>query len=165
VSQAAPSVRGDSLRNTPLFGGASSEIVELVLARAPQLRVSSGDYFFRQGERGVAVYWLETGRVAILKRWEEREIELRKLEAGDCFGEIALFDFGPRSASVRALEDCTALELAPALFREIRERDLEQFALLTLNMGRELSRRLRSAEDRLFRGRMQSDDPQALPST
>lgn len=139
------------LQGTALFGGASDATVELVLERARAVSVPSGDHFFREGERGAAIYWLDAGRVAVLKARGDGDVELRRLEAGECFGEVALFDLGPRSASVRAIEDCRALELRPALLRELRERDLEQYTLLTQNLGRELSRRLRALTERLFR--------------
>ncbi|MEM7411514.1 MAG: Crp/Fnr family transcriptional regulator [Myxococcota bacterium] len=138
------------LQKTALFGATAEETVAFVLERAPEVRVSAGEWFFREDERGTAIYWLEEGQVAIHKRRAGHEVALRRLEVGDCFGEVALFDFGPRSASVRAVEDCLALEISSALLREVAERDLEQFTLLTMNLGRELARRLRAVEEHLF---------------
>jgi CRP-like cAMP-binding protein len=63
---------------------------------------------------------------------------------------MALIDFGPRSATVVAEADSTAIEFSPACLHEIAKRDLEQYALVYMNMARELSRRLRRADDRLF---------------
>jgi len=138
------------LQGTALFGGVSEATAALVLERAHPVTVASGDWFFREGEGGSSIYWLGSGRVAVLKARGGEDVELRRLDAGACFGEVALFDLGPRSASVRALADCEALELRPRLWRELRERDLEQYALLTQNLGRELSRRLRALTERLF---------------
>ena len=63
-------------------------------------------------------------------------------------------DLSPRSASVLAVEDCTAIELSSANLYKVYERDIEQFALIQMNLGREVSRRLREADDRLFRARI-----------
>ena len=49
-----------------------------------------------------------------------------------------------------ALETCRALEITSGLLREIAKRDLEQFTLLTMNLGRELARRARVVENILF---------------
>lgn len=153
------------LQHTALFGAASDETVGFVLAKANRVEVVAGDCFFRQGERGTSIFWLESGRVAILRNGDGTPVELRHLGPGECFGEVALFDFGPRSASVRAVEDCRALELTSSLMHELSQRDLEQFALLTMNMGRELARRLRAAEERIFRSEGGWGDDTPVPST
>jgi CRP/FNR family cyclic AMP-dependent transcriptional regulator len=146
----APDARVQRLQQTALFGATSDDTVAFVLSKAPWISVDAGRWFFREGERGASIYWLEQGSVAISMRRGGADVELRRLGAGDCFGEIALFDFGPRSASVLALEPCRALEMTSGLLRELSRRDLEQFTLITMNMGRELARRVRTAEHRLF---------------
>ncbi len=60
----------------------------------------------------------------------------------------------PRSACVIAITDCSAIELTPQALAELFERDAEQFALIQMNIGREVCRRLRAADERLFRIRM-----------
>lgn len=161
----APDARIARLQQTALFGATSDEIVAFVLASAPWITVAAGGWFFREGERGASIYWLEEGAVAIAKRRGDADIELRRLGPGDCFGEVALFDFAPRSASVRALEACRALEITSGLLREVSRRDLEQFTLLTMNLGRELARRLRSTEHHLFDLRSVWDAAEPVPST
>jgi CRP-like cAMP-binding protein len=59
-------------------------------------------------------------------------------------------DHYPRSASVRAVSDCTAICVSAANLYEIYERDVKQFALIQMNIGREVTRRLRKADDQLF---------------
>jgi CRP/FNR family cyclic AMP-dependent transcriptional regulator len=83
---------------------------------------------------------------------------LRTLKEGDCFGEMAVMDLFPRSASIRAVEDCTAIRLSAANLYQVYEQDLKQFALIQMNMGREVSRRLREADNQLFRARMGTPD-------
>jgi CRP-like cAMP-binding protein len=96
------------------------------------------------------MYVLESGRAAVVKEWQGRELLLRELGPGDCFGEMALIDLSPRSASVQALEDCSAFEIFAASLHQLYQRDLEQFALIQMNMARELSRRLRATDERLL---------------
>jgi CRP/FNR family transcriptional regulator, cyclic AMP receptor protein len=147
---AAPDARIRRLQQTALFGATSDDTAAFVLSKAPWISVEPGCWFFREGERGASIYWLEQGSVAICMRRGDTDVELRRLGPGGCFGEVALFDFGPRSASVLALEPCRALEITSGLLREVSRRDLEQFTRLTMNLGRELARRARTAEHRLF---------------
>jgi len=66
---------------------------------------------------------------------------------------MAVMDLLPRSASIRAVEDCTVIHLSAASLYQVYEHDLKQFAL-QMNMGREVSRRLRDTDNQLFRARM-----------
>jgi CRP-like cAMP-binding protein len=59
-------------------------------------------------------------------------------------------DHCPRSASVRAVEDCAAIHISAANLHQVYAQDLKQFALMQMNMGREVCRRLREADDMLF---------------
>ena len=58
-----------------------------------------------------------------------------------------------------AVKDCTAIELSTASFYKVYEKNLEQFALLQMNIGREVSRRLRIADERLFRAKVDALSP------
>lgn len=139
------------LQSMPIFGAIDSRALEILLQGTVNVGIRAGEHFFRQGETADAMFVLESGRAAIVKRWESRDYPLGQLGVGDCFGEMALIDLFPRSASVVALEDCSALRLTNADLYRVYETDIEQFALIQMNISRELSRRLRIADDRLFR--------------
>ena len=136
-----------TLQQTALFGGIRDDIVAFLLERAARVDVRAGDYFFREDDPGDAVYLLESGRAEILKGQAPAERRLRELRPGDCFGEMSLIDFSPRSASVRAVEDSGAIALSAEALHRLYERDVEQFAMIEMNMGREVSRRLRQHDD------------------
>ena len=142
------------LQRVPLFGALRDETLAFLLDRARHVQVRAGDWFFHEGDAADALYVLGRGAVAVLKGWQGRSITLRRLEAGDCFGEMALLDLSPRSASVQAIDDCEALALAPDGLIGLFERDAEQFALLQMNIAREVCRRLRATDEVLFRLRM-----------
>jgi CRP/FNR family transcriptional regulator, cyclic AMP receptor protein len=74
---------------------------------------------------------------------------------------MALMDLMPRSASVKALEDCSAIELRSDQLMRLFEFDVEQFALIQMNMGREVCRRLRTTDAQLFAAEM-SAEPQTV---
>ena len=140
------------LQQTPVFGGLSANAVDLLLTDACLVEVPAGECYMREGELGDKVYVLERGRVEVLKAVADGQETLKELGPGDCFGEMALLDISPRSATVRALEDCVALEIPAGALYQLYEHDIEQFSLLTLNMGREVSRRLRATERMLWPG-------------
>ena len=148
------------LQNMPVFGGLQESALQQLLARAAQVRVASGGAFFREGDEARAMYVLESGRVAITKRWQGGEFVLHELSAGDCFGEMALMDLQPRSASVRAVQDCVAIEFGSDDMLHLYETDMELFALMQMNLGREVCRRLRATDELLFRALM----GEALPA-
>jgi CRP-like cAMP-binding protein len=155
--------RVDFLQGMPIFGGIHEGALQVLLQEARQVVVPACDFFFREGDRASSMYVLETGCVSVIKGWQGRDFVLHGLQAGDCFGEMALMDLCPRSASVRADEDCRAIELAAGDLHRLFERDAEQFALIQMNIGREVCRRLRAADEALFRARM--GDASAIPDT
>jgi len=151
-----PDPHTELLQQMAIFGGIRTDILLFLLERANVVRVDADAYFFREGDFAQSMFVLETGRAAVLKLWRGEQHPLRTIEAGDCFGEMALMDMKSRSASVLAIEACAAIELSAGCLFELYERDLEQFALIQMNMGREVSRRLRETDDRLFASTMGS---------
>src|SRR5512139_1453117 len=138
------------LQRTPTFGAIQARTLDVLLRGTVNVEVSAGALFFREGEAANAMFVLESGRVSVVKRRGGVDHHLRELSAGDCFGEMALIDMSARSASVIALEDCSAIRLTNADLYRVYQSDLEQFALIQMNIARELSRRLRIANERLF---------------
>ena len=138
------------LQQMPLFGGIREDILAFLVSVSRDAQVAGGEFFFREGDRGESMFVLESGTVDVIRNGGDTPIVLCTLGAGDSFGEMALIDLGPRSASVRAVEDCSGFEIFAGGLFALYERDLEQFALIQMNMARELSRRLRRADDRLL---------------
>ena len=146
--------RIELLQQMPIFGGIRTEVLQGLLASCPIVSVPTNEFFFREQDHGNSMFVLEIGKAAVLKSWRGQDYLLQTLKEGDCFGEIALMDLCPRSASVRAAEDCTALRVSAANLYQVYARDLKQFALIQMNMGREVCRRLRDSDERLFRAKM-----------
>jgi len=147
-------MRVELLQSMPIFGAIRDDALLFLLAQAREVSVAAGAYFFRENDPAQSMFVLETGRVVVLKGWQGRDFVLKRLADGDCFGEMALMDLCPRSASVRAEIDCVAIELGSGDLLRLFERDAEQFALIQMNMGREVCRRLRATDELLFRASM-----------
>ena len=146
--------RIELLQRMPIFGGIRTEVLHFLLRLCPIVSIPANDFFFREHDQGDSLFVLETGKAAVLKSWHGQNHLIQSLRAGDCFGEMAVMDHCPRSASVRAAEDCTAIRISAANLYRIYGQDLKQFALIQMNMGREVSRRLRESNSRLFSAKM-----------
>jgi CRP/FNR family transcriptional regulator, cyclic AMP receptor protein len=146
--------RTELLQSMPIFGALREDALQVLLERARTVELRAGSFFFRDGDPANSMFVLEAGRAVVLKAWRGREFILNDLGPGDCFGEMALMDLQPRSASVRAEVDCRAMELSSDDLLHLFERDVEQFALVQMNIGREVCRRLRATDELLFRARM-----------
>lgn len=150
--------RIELLQRMPIFGGVRANTLEFLLGLCPVESVPKNEFFFREGDQADSMFVLEEGKVAVLKSWRGQDHLLQTLEQGDCFGEMAVMDMCPRSASVRAVEDCTAIRISAGNLYRVYSQDLKQFALIQMNMGREVCRRLRELDDRLFSARMETPD-------
>lgn len=73
----------------------------------------AGEYIMRQGDPGNSAYFIQSGRVLIsLTRADGSVLQMGYRGPGGLVGEMAIVDDGPRSASVRAIEDCRLLEIS-----------------------------------------------------
>ena len=114
------------------------------------LDYSPGNIVITEGTLGDTLYIISEGSVEVVKNLDEpRELVLDTLKKGEIFGEMSIIESVPRSASVRALEEPTRVY---ALHRSDLHRLFKtaptQFALLILNISRDLCRRLRKIDDR-----------------
>ena len=96
------------LQSMPIFGAIRSDALQFLLEQAHEVVVRAGEFFFRENDQATSMFVLESGRAVVIKGWQGHDTELHRLGAGDCFGEMALMDLFPRSASVFAIEDCRA---------------------------------------------------------
>lgn len=139
-----------ALRRLSIFGALSDAAIEFLRQRCEHVTVDAGADFFAQGEIGDSVYVLRSGQVSIVRCLEGEGLVLAELEPGHCFGEMALVAITPRNATARALQDCTALRLRNMALLELYQHDLEQFTLMQMNLGREVARRLATANCSMF---------------
>ena len=134
------------LSKVPLFQGLpESEVVpfgDLMRERS----YPKGSVILFEDDPGDALYVVAKGQVKVVLIGEDgREVILSVLGEGTFFGEMALLDDEPRSAHVIAMEDSTVLALRREDFRA-RLRNSPEVAIALL---RELSRRLRRADDQI----------------
>lgn len=99
----------------PLFSSLSPQDIERLAAQAATVQVPAGKIILREGEIGDRMWMVLEGAVQIFTTsFNGSDLVLIRLGAGECFGEQALMPggTGQRTASARALEACTLLELS-----------------------------------------------------
>jgi len=109
---------------------------------------SDGQNIIQQGETGDSMYVVQGGRVEVLQGSSKAgEQHLAYLDAGDFFGEMAVFEKEVRSATVRAAGEARVLKIdKKALLTRIREDPL-----LAVNLLKTMSHRIRKLNEEIAR--------------
>jgi CRP-like cAMP-binding protein len=146
-SAAANAIGAAELRNIGLFGALSDDVLDYLSTLLTVETPSAGATLFREGEDANAMFVVISGEVEVLKK-SKRNVEARVavLGPGDWFGEMSIVDIQPRSATVRALAPSRLLRVSSADLDALYRHDLRSYAIIILNLARELSRRLRVAD-------------------
>jgi CRP-like cAMP-binding protein len=109
-----------SLARIPFFAGLDSDALERVAAGTRTRRFRRGEVIFHAGDPGDALFVIVSGEVKISVPSESgEEAILTTLHEGDVFGELALLDGAPRSASAAALVATETVVLPRERFREL----------------------------------------------
>jgi CRP/FNR family cyclic AMP-dependent transcriptional regulator len=106
-------VDNDVLREAPLFRELDDEAAAALRASLTETRLRRGEVLFREGDSGDKLFIVTEGKVKLGKSSSDgRENLLAILGPGQMFGELSLFDPGPRSATVTAVTDCVMQSLS-----------------------------------------------------
>jgi flavin-dependent dehydrogenase len=106
-----------------------------------------GEVIVREGEPGHCMYVIQAGQVEVLRQNEGSEVRLATLDAGDFFGEMALFTREVRSATVRARGPVRVLTVDKKTFLS----RISQDPSLALRVVQRMSRRIREMNEELSR--------------
>ena len=131
----------ESLRSVPLFASLDDDAAKELRNLLKEKTVPQNTALFNQGDKGNAMYLIESGRVRISIRDEdEHELTLAELAQGDFFGEMSIIDGRQRSADARVLEDARLAVLSRDDFlRFVRTKPdiaLEMLSALTDRLRR-----------------------------
>jgi HEAT repeat protein len=125
------------LKSAPLFAALEGEELAALADIALEVTYEPGEVIFEENQEPHHLYLVVTGRVEVFRRVNSHERALAHLGEKECFGEMAILDEQPRSASVRAVEPTTALKIDRDSFHElIMERPHIAFAIFKILSGR-----------------------------
>jgi CRP-like cAMP-binding protein len=143
-------VRPGSLRRIKILAGLSDDQIERFIQLMEVQRVAQWTEITRQGQPGDAMYLILEGEVRVRLMIAGKESILATLSEGEFFGEVALFDQGPRSADVVANKNCLLLRISASAFHQLVTEAADLAAPFLFAMGKTLIARIR-ADNRRYR--------------
>jgi CRP-like cAMP-binding protein len=131
------------LKNVPIFSTLEKRELRNVTFIVHEREYAPGEYVFFQNDPGLGMYVIKEGEVSI--KLENPEKELARLREGSFFGEIALMDESPRSASAVAVTKCQLIGFfRPDLFKLI-EKNPQTGLKIVMKLAQIIGERLRVA--------------------
>jgi len=144
-----PAIRIGILRRVKILGALSDAQLERFAKAMEMQRVTQWSQVVKQGERGDAMYFILEGELRVRIMQAGKETILSTLGPGDFFGDISLFDHGPRSADVVANSESTVLKMSAAGFEKLAKDAPEVATPFLLATIRTLSARIRADNKRI----------------
>jgi CRP-like cAMP-binding protein len=136
-------IEPSELRKYSLFGGLMQEQIDGIFPLMKHESYEAGKDIITEGEKNGRVLFIVSGSVAVVKNG----LILTEFKEGDTVGEMEVMDMMPSAATVRALEQVEVATISNVDFHEIYKQDAKAFALIVMNLARDLSRRLRKMDD------------------
>jgi CRP/FNR family transcriptional regulator, cyclic AMP receptor protein len=149
ISSEAHTTRQAFLQAIPIFAGLTSPALSEIANAVEETRFEPGDIIVREGEPGNRMFIICSGSVEVVKYLgQPRETVLAVLRSKDFLGEMSMIDCVARSASVRAVEETSLFALRGIDLYHLFQRSPDQYAIVILNIARDLSRRLRTIDEK-----------------
>ena len=135
----------EQLQSVPLFSQLSRKELSRLGRAVVERNYKKGETIVKEGEQAVAFFIVTSGKVDASAGQGAKKQKLSEFGPGGVFGEMALLDGGPRTATVRAVDDTTCLVLSRWDFvAELRTNPQIAVAMLPI-----LSKRLRDMDAKL----------------
>lgn len=126
----------ETLRKVPLFRGLQEKQIGSLARWTTTRNYAAGQEIVHEGQTGLGLYCIQSGRVKVSKHGTGGERAIREMGPGESFGEIALLDDRPRSATITAVEPTTCVLLDKSQFlAEIRTYPDMALAILPVVVG------------------------------
>ena len=151
------------LEQTPVFAGLPQRILGRLAAQLFEKAYAGGEPIFLEGDPGRGLYVILEGGVEITRATSNGEQRLASLGLGACFGELALIDDLPRSATARATAPSRLLILYRSHFEGLVEGDRRVAIIVMRNLLRTLAGYVRVANAPLA-GRAEPSPPAGGPT-
>ncbi len=136
------------LKGQELFAEFNAEELDELIDLLDVVDAADGELIVQQDDRGDCMYILVEGEARVTHRRAGRSIGLAILQPGDFFGEIALVDYGPRSADVIAMGQCKLLKITQASISALAGVFPNAAFKFLIAVGRILVARLRTSNQR-----------------
>lgn len=125
-----------------IFGGVTDAQLATILRRLELWTLQTGEVVFRKGDEPMHIYTVKSGKIDLQLADNGVLIHKHELHVGECFGEASLMSMHRHTVTAMAASDSELIVLSKKALIELRHEDLGLFALLMMNLARELARRL-----------------------
>jgi CRP/FNR family transcriptional regulator, cyclic AMP receptor protein len=132
----------DHLASVPLFAGCTTRELRDIAKATVELTLDEGKEFVTQGDVGREAFIIVEGSANVFRAGQQ----IATLGPGDCVGELALLDHGPRTATVVAATPLTVLVLGPREFSGL----LDEVPTLNHKILAALASRVRQLDSQNF---------------
>jgi CRP/FNR family transcriptional regulator, cyclic AMP receptor protein len=134
------------LKKTALFANVRTSELRAIAGIAEEAVFETGSGIVKENDAGDSMYIIKEGRVTITKKTSDNTlVDLAELGAGECFGEMSLFDDEARSASAYAVTACVMLRIS----RDDLIDALVEHPIIALELLKIFVKRLRKANARI----------------
>lgn len=142
--------RQEFLETIPIFVGLNSDAVSEIAHAVEEVEFRAEEIIVREDEPGNRMFIIHSGRVEVVKHLgRPSETILATFGPKDFLGEMSIIECVARAASLRAIDDSSLFSLKSTDLHHLYRHQPDQYAIVILNIARDLSRRLR-AIDELF---------------
>ncbi|MBV9390739.1 MAG: cyclic nucleotide-binding domain-containing protein [Verrucomicrobia bacterium] len=136
------------LETIPIFAGLNDAALTELAGALEENEFSEGTVIVREGESGNRMFIIHTGRVEVVKRiGQTGEVILAIFGPKNFLGEMCIIECVARAASLRAAEDCSLFSLRGTDLHRLFKHQPDQYAIVILNIARDLCRRLRALDE------------------
>jgi CRP/FNR family transcriptional regulator, cyclic AMP receptor protein len=125
-----------------IFGGVTDSQLATILRRLELWTLHTGEIVFNKGDEPMHIYIVKNGNIDLQLADNGVLIHKHELHVGECFGEASLMSMHRHTATAIAASDSELIVLTKRALIELKNEDIELFALLMMNLARELARRL-----------------------
>lgn len=139
--------RLEFLRSLPFFKDLSFWQLRRIADIMFERNYEAGEFVFTQGQPGAALFVIMDGAVEIELFEESQTVVLARLEKGHFFGELALLDDSPRSASAKALRSTKALALYRSDLNKMIQVDPHASSLIFKSLATLVGDRLKKTNE------------------
>ena len=139
------------LEETSIFVGITAAQCDAIIARLEVGLFARGEFVFQQGDEPSHIYVVKSGSIELFFPDHEVMIEKKRLGVGECLGQVALLGMHQHTISAVALEETEIIVLSRRALQSFLQDDIELFALLMMNLARELARRLQFTDELLLK--------------
>ncbi len=148
-AKSSSNIPPEALRRVKILAEMSDEDLARFLTFMEVHTARQWSSIVKQGERGDSMFLVLDGEVRVRLLIDNKETTLVTLASGDFFGEVSLFDQGPRSADVIANTDAVLLKISHKAFANLSQTAPELAAPILIGIGRTLTARIRADNKRL----------------